>query len=112
VFSLTVAALLTTDSLRSGSAATVRSEVLAQSLARSRSAPQDAQAAAWARDLDRLARHAYFSSLTFRQSGMALLVLGLLATAGCFALAWRLSLKIPDPRDAAERDAARPTAGP
>ena len=98
VFSLTVAALLAADAYRSGPAETVRSEVLAQSLARGRAASQDAQAVAFAREMDRLARRAYFNSLTFRQGGMALLVLGLLATAGCFGVAWRLSLKIPDPR--------------
>ena len=107
VFSLTVAALLAADSRRAGASETVRSEVLAQSLAKGRGAPQDAQAVAFAREMDQLARHAYFSSLTFRQGGMALLVAGLLATAGCFALAWRLRLRIPDPRGAAESDPAR-----
>jgi len=107
VFSLTVAALLAVDSRRSSAADTVRSEVLSQSLAKGRTAPQDAQAVAFARELDQLARHAYFNSLTFRQGGMALLVLGLLVTAGCFALAWRLSVKIPDPRHTAENDPAR-----
>ena len=107
VFSLTVAALLTVDSRRAGPAETVRSEVLARSLAHGRGAPKDDQAVAFARELDQLARHAYFNSLTFRQGGMALLVLGLLVTAGCFAVAWRLSLKIPDPRGFAESDPAR-----
>lgn len=107
VFSLTVAALLAADSRRAGPAETVRSEVLARSLAQGRATPQDAQAVAFARELDQLARRAYFSSLTFRQGGMALLVVGLLVTAGCFALAWRLSLKIPDPRGLAEPDPAQ-----
>ena len=107
VFSLTIAALLAADSRRAGQAETVRSEVLAQSLAKGRAAPQDAQAVALARELDLLARHAYFNSLTFRQGGMALLVVGLLITAGCFALAWRMTLKIPDPRSVAESDPAR-----
>ena len=107
VFSLTIAALLAADSRRAGQAETVRSEVLARSLAQGRAAPQDAQAVAFARELDQLARHAYFSSLTFRQGGMGLLVIGLLVTAGCFALAWRMSLKIPDPRGVAESDPAR-----
>lgn len=107
VFSLTVAALLAVDSRRASAAETVRSEVLSHALAKGRAAPQDAAAVAFARDLDQLARHAYFSSLTFRQGGMALLVLGLLFTAGCFALAWRLGLKIPDPRSTAENDPSR-----
>ena len=67
VFSLTVAALLAAGAYRSGPAETVRSEVLAQSLTQGRAAPQDAQAVAFARDLDRMARRAYFNSLTFRQ---------------------------------------------
>ena len=106
VFSFTVAALLAADAYRSGPAETVRAEVLEQSLARGRAAPQDAQAVAFARELDRLARRAYFNSLTFRQGGMALLVLGLLATAGCFGVAWRISLSIPDPRMLGEEDPA------
>jgi len=61
---------------------------------------------AFAREMDQLARRAYFNSLTFRQGGMALLVFGLLITAGCFAVAWRLSLRIPDPRRIAEGDPA------
>ncbi len=107
VFSLTVAALLAADAYRSGPAETVRSEVLAQSLSRGRAAPQDAQAVAFAREMDRLARRAYFNSLTFRQGGMALLVLGLLITAGCFGVAWRISLRIPDPRTLNGEDPAR-----
>ena len=107
VFSLTVGALLTADGYRSGLPETVRSEVLTQALAQGRSAPQDAQAVAFARGLDQLARRAYFNSLTFRQGGMALLVVGLLVTAGCFSLAWRLSLKIPDPRTLGGEDPAR-----
>ena len=107
VFSLTVAALLAVDWTRSGQAETVRSEVLAQALAKGRAAPQDEQAVSFAREMDRLARRAYFNSVTFRQGGMALLVLGLLAAAGCFGVAWRLSLKIPDPRGLSESDPAR-----
>ncbi|MCL1921031.1 MAG: PQQ-binding-like beta-propeller repeat protein [Kiritimatiellaeota bacterium] len=105
VFSLTVAALLATDWMRSGAAETVRSEVLSLELAKGRA--QDAQAVEFARQLDQLARRAYFSSLTFRQGGMMLLVIGLLVTAGCFGLAWRMSLHIPDPRGLAEGDPAR-----
>ena len=107
VFSLTVAALLAADWARSGQAETVRSEVLAQALAQGRTSPQDERAVAFARELDLLARRAYFNSLTFRQGGMGLLVVGLLVTAGCFGLAWRLSLKIPDPRKLAGDDPAR-----
>jgi outer membrane protein assembly factor BamB len=107
VFSLTVAALLAADWSRSGQAETVRSSVLADALAKGRAAPQDQRAVEFARELDLLARRAYFSSLTFRQGGMALLVLGLVITAACFGAAWRLSLQIPDPRGLAESDSAR-----
>lgn len=107
VFSLTVAALLGADWARVDGAQTVRSEVLAKALSRSRAEAQDESAVAFARELDLLARRAYFNSLSFRQGGMALLVFGLLATAGCFGLAWRLSLQIPDPRGLSESDPAR-----
>jgi len=107
VFSLTVATLLTLNWMRSGAAETVRSEVLAQALAQSRAASQDEQATEFARQMDVLARHAYLDSRTFRQGGMLLLVVGLLITAGCFGLAWRMSLFIPDPRGLAEHDPAR-----
>jgi outer membrane protein assembly factor BamB len=107
VFTLTVAALLAADWTRSGLSETVRSEVLAQALAKGRVAPQDEQSVSFAREMDLLARRAYFNSLTFRQGGMVLLVLGLLITAGCFGVAWRMSLRIPDPRGLAESDPAR-----
>ncbi len=107
IFTLTVASLLAVDWMRSGQATTVRSEVLAQALAKGRTAPQDEQAVSFAREMDLLARRAYFNSLTFRQGGVVLLVLGLLLTAGCFGVAWRLSLRIPDPRGLAEGDPSR-----
>jgi hypothetical protein len=104
VFSLTVAALLATDWMRTDVIDTVRSDVLAQALAKGRAAAQDEQTIAFARQMDLLARRAYFSGFTFRQGGMLLLVIGLLITAGCFGLAWRMSLLIPDPRGLAESD--------
>jgi outer membrane protein assembly factor BamB len=107
VFSLTVAALLAADAYRSGPAETVRSDVLASALAQGRTAPENEQAVAFAREMDRLARRAYFNSLTFRQQGMALLVFGLIVTAGCFGVAWRLSLSIPDPRTLGGDDPVR-----
>ncbi len=98
VFSLTVATLLATDWMRTDVTETVRSDVLAQALAKGRTIAHDEQTVAFARQMDLLARRAYFSGFTFRQSGMLLLVIGLLVTAGCFGVAWRLSLLIPDPR--------------
>ena len=107
IFSLTVATLLAANWHRSSAKQTVRSEVLAQALAQGRAPAQNQQSIAFARELDLLARHAYFSSLTFRQSGIMLLVLGLLVTAGCFGVAWRLSLHIPDPRTQTNEDPTR-----
>lgn len=106
IFSLTVATLLATDWMRTDSSETVRSEVLAQALAKGRISAQDEQTVAFARQMDLLARRAYFSGFTFRQGGMLLLVAGLLATAGFFGVAWRLSLLIPDPRKSTESDPA------
>ena len=107
VFSLTVASLLAIDAARVGPAETVRSEVLMQALAQSRSESATTQTVAFAREMDRLARRAYFNSFSFRQQGMALMVLGLLITAGCFGVAYRLSLRIPDPRTIDGNDPAR-----
>ncbi len=107
VFSLTVASLLAVDAARVGPAETVRSEVLTQALAQSRSESATTQTVAFAREMDRLARRAYFNSFSFRQQGMALMVLGLLITAGCFGVAYRLSLRIPDPRTVSGSDPAR-----
>ena len=107
VFSLTVAVLLAADAVRSGPAETVRSEVLSRALTQGRTESGDTQAVDFARELDRLARRAYFNSLTFRQQGMVLLVLSLIVTAGCFGVAWRLSLGIPDPRTLGGDDPAR-----
>jgi outer membrane protein assembly factor BamB len=106
VFSLTVASLLATDWMRTDVTETVRSDVLAQALAKGRATAHDEQTLAFARQMDLLARRAYFSGFTFRQSGMLLLVIGLLITAGCFGVAWRLSLLIPDPRGLSESDPA------
>jgi outer membrane protein assembly factor BamB len=107
VFTFTVATFLTLDWYKSGHSATVRSEVLERALAGVRENPQNTEALALARELDRLARHTYFNSLTFRQNGMVMLVMSLLLTAASFGLAWRLGLKIPDPRAVVERDPAR-----
>jgi outer membrane protein assembly factor BamB len=107
VFSLTVAVLLATDWMRTDVTDTVRSDVLAQALAKGRASAQDEQTLAFARQMDLLARRAYFSGFTFRQGGMLLLVIGLLVTAGCFGLAWRMSLLIPDPRGVLENDLTR-----
>jgi outer membrane protein assembly factor BamB len=107
VFSLTVAVLLATDWIRTDVTDTVRSDVLAQALAKGRASAQDEQTLAFARQMDLLARRAYFSGFTFRQGGMLLLVIGLLMTAGCFGLAWRMSLLIPDPRGVLETDPTR-----
>lgn len=106
VFSLTVASLLATNWMRAGMDESVRSEVLTRALEQSRTQPDQKAAVEFARELDLLARNAYFSSFAFRQRGMLLLLAGLLLTAGAFGFAWRMSLKIPDPRGLAESDPA------
>ncbi|MDA3923593.1 MAG: PQQ-binding-like beta-propeller repeat protein [Kiritimatiellae bacterium] len=98
VFTFTVGTLLSLDWYKSGQSITVRSEVLERALANVRDNPQNQAAVELARELDQLARHTYFNSMTFRQNGMMLLVLGLIAAAAGFGLAWRLGLQIPDPR--------------
>jgi len=107
VFTFTVGTLLTLDWYKSGQSATVRSEALEQALAQIRSGPDNHSAVLLARELDQLARHTYFNSMTFRQNGMVLLALGLLITAACFGIAWRLALQIPDPRGVVSADPAR-----
>lgn len=107
VFSLTITALLAVDWSRVGTEQTIRSEALEEMLAQSRTTPDNIQQVTFARELDLLARRAYFSSRAMRRSGMVLLVFGLLATAALFGVAWRLSLHIPDPRRTAEADPAR-----
>lgn len=98
VFTFTVGTLLTLDWYQSGQSTTVRSETLERALAQARDKPDNQEAAEFARELDGLARHTYFNSMTFRQNGMMLLALGLLVTAAFFGVAWRLALPIPDPR--------------
>ncbi len=107
VFTFTVGTLLTLDWYKSGQSATVRSEALEQALAQVRSVPDNQSAVVLARELDQLARHTYFNSMTFRQNGMVLLALGLLVTAACFGIAWRLAVQIPDPRGVVSADPAR-----
>lgn len=106
VFTFTVGVLLTLDWYQSGQSATVRSEALERALANVREKPENDAAVELARELDKLARHTYFNSLTFRQNGMAMLALGLLFTAACFGLAWRLGVRIPDPRGVVSADPA------
>ncbi len=105
VFSFTVAVLLTENATRATPEKTVRNEVLSQVLSQSRT-EQNPEQIRFAREMDQLARRAYFSSLTFRQGGVLLLVMGLLTTALCFGVAWRLSLNIPDPRERGGHDPA------
>lgn len=97
-FSLAVGVLLAADWQHAGQAQTVRADTLAQALATARQAPGNSGAVAFARDLDRLARHAYFSSVTFRRHGIGLLALGLVLAVGCLHLAARLGRRIDDPR--------------
>ncbi|MEI8241947.1 MAG: PQQ-binding-like beta-propeller repeat protein [bacterium] len=106
IFSLVVGVLLTADWMRAGQAQTVRSDQLGALLARARQAP-DSTTVALAREMDRVARHAYFSSVAFRDAGVWMLVSGLLIAVGCLHVAARLGRRIEDPRRFATTDQAR-----
>lgn len=94
-----VAAVLLIVSWRSGAPVrTVQSPVLAKALETGRQAADDASAAAWAREMDRLARHAYFGSLQFQRRGVLLLVASLLAAFGCLQTAAALDRTLLNPR--------------
>ncbi|MFZ4394713.1 MAG: PQQ-binding-like beta-propeller repeat protein [Kiritimatiellia bacterium] len=97
VFCLVVGVLLTLDWLRAGQAQTVCSEALYTVMAQARQSP-DNHTVTLAREMDLVARHAYFSSVEFRRTGIWMLVAGLLVMAGCLHLAARLGRKIDDPR--------------
>lgn len=106
VFCLVVGVLLTMDWLRAGQAQTVCSEAVSRINTQARQSP-DHDTVMLAREMDRMARHAYFSSVEFRQAGIWLLVVGLLVTVGCLHLAARLGRKIDDPRRFPASDQAR-----
>ena len=98
IFSLVVGVLLTTDWLHAGQAKTVRLGELSQVEALARQSPGDANVVALAREMDRVARHAYFSSVTFRNAGVWMLAIGLVLAVGCLHLAARMGRRIADPR--------------
>lgn len=97
-FSLAVSVFLGLDWIQGGQAKTVRSDELSAVLLTARQTPGSADAVEKARQLDRLARHAYFSSVDFQHAGMWLLVGGLLAAFACLNVAARLAFRISDPR--------------
>ena len=97
VFSLVVGVLLVTDWLQGGQARTVCSSELTQVLAAARQS-SDSNTVTLAREMDRMERHAYFSSAAFRAVGTWMLVAGLLLLVGCLHLAARLGRRIEDPR--------------
>ena len=98
VMAAVVASLLLASWRSGGLQRTVQSPVLAAALAEGRRAPADAAQVAWVRDMDRLARHAYFTSLQFQRRGVILLAVSLLAALVCFQWAARLGWTIEDPR--------------
>ena len=106
IFSLVVGVLLTADWMRAGQAKTVRSDALTQVLAQARQTP-DVSTVALAREMDCVARHAYFSSVAFRCAGIWMLVAGLLIAVACLHLAARLGRRIHDPRRFPAADQAR-----
>ena len=107
VFSLVVGVLLTTDWMCAGQAKTVRSDVLAQVQTNARQLPGDAGAVALARAEDVVARHAYFSSVAFQNTGIWMLIAGLLVMVSCLHLAAQLGRRIEDPRRFPAADQAR-----
>jgi len=100
VFSLTVATVLTLSWRQARSVSSARSKSLALVLAQSRATPGQAELVQTARELDRLVRHAYFSEAAFRRQGVWLLLVGLLTAGAAFHVAWRIALRIADPRAA------------
>jgi outer membrane protein assembly factor BamB len=108
VFSAIVAVLLAADFARAGQERTVRRPELADMLEEVRqSRAGDPARAAFAAEMDRLARHAYFSSVQFRRHGIWMLAAGLLIGVGCLQGASRIGRRIEDPRCAAAADPAR-----
>lgn len=107
IFSIVVGVLLTTDWMRTGQAQTVRSDQLSQVEAAARQSPGDAPALAAAREWDQAARHAYFSSTMFRNTGTWMLILGLLTAVASLRAAVRLGRRIDDPRRFPATDQAR-----
>ena len=77
IFSLVVGVLLSADWVCAGQAKTVCSTELNQVLLHARQTPDDSTVAL-AREMDRVARHAYFSGVAFRHAGIGMLVVGLL----------------------------------
>lgn len=100
-FSLAVGVFLALDWIQGGQARTVRSDELSAVLLSARQTPGSAVAVEKARQLDQLARHAYFSSVDFQHAGIWLLVGGLLAAFACLNVAARLAFRISDPRQRA-----------
>lgn len=98
VFSLVVGVLLLTGEHTGRLEGNLQSPLLRRVLAEGRGASADAEAREWAREMDRLARHSYFSGVRFRQRGMWLLAAGLLSSLAAFQGASRYGLRIPDPR--------------
>lgn len=106
-FSLLVAVVLSVHCRSGGQLETVRSAELAAIMTAARQASAPAEATALAVRMDRLARHACFDSVGFRQTGIVMLIVGLLVGAGCLHLAWRLGRWIEDPRRGPVPDAPR-----
>jgi outer membrane protein assembly factor BamB len=103
-FSVIVCGLLVVDATSAEQISTVRSPALQETLALARQTPGNAATVTLARDMDRLARHAYFSSVTFRQVGLWMLAIGLVAGLFSLHLAGRLAQRVKDPRLASASD--------
>lgn len=101
VFSLVTAVLLAVGAWQTRQEATIRDPGLATLLQQARGS---SEAAELAREMDRLARRAWFGGRQFQNRGMLLLTLGLLASLVCFHLAVRHAAVIADPRRIGQPD--------
>jgi outer membrane protein assembly factor BamB len=96
--SLVVAVLLIVSWRSSTLKRTVQSPVLARAMNEGRQTAADEAHTAWIREMDRLARHAYFASLQFQRRGLLLLIVSLLAAVGGFQAAAMLGRTLSNPR--------------
>jgi outer membrane protein assembly factor BamB len=99
IFTLVVGVLLTLDGVRGSQQASIYAPDVTRVQAQARSAAAEQELVLTARALDQAARHAYFSHVAFRRTGIMLLVAGLLVTLGCWHLAGRWGRTLVNPRD-------------
>ncbi len=107
VFSLTVFTLLVAARVQSTSLTPSADSAHSRLLAAARAADATPELVSLARDADAAIRHAYFVSTAFQTRALWLLVIGLMITALCLHTAWRLDVKLANPRNLPQGDNAR-----